>query len=120
LKMGPMRMRLPLDELVPIRREKPTAAAGQKKWDRPGPMPGAVTRLDLRGKSSDEALAELEKTLDEAMLGVHATFLVVHGHGTGKLRTAVRAYLNETSYPVEFRKGKREEGGDGVTVVTMV
>ena len=119
LKMGPMRMRLPFDDLVPIRRDKPPAVA-QKKWDRPGPMPGAVTRLDLRGKSADEALDELEKTLDEAMLGVHATFLVVHGHGTGKLRTAVRAYLKDTSYPVEFRKGKREEGGDGVTVVTMV
>lgn len=119
LKMGPMRMRLPLGDLVPIRRNKPPAVE-QKKWDRPGPMPGAVTRLDLRGKSADEALTELEKTLDEAMLGVHATFLVVHGHGTGKLRTAVRAYLNDTSYPVEFRKGKREEGGDGVTVVTMV
>jgi len=50
--------------------------------------------------------------------GETAAFLI-HGHGTGALKAAVRDYLRGSPYPRHFRSGTLEEGGDGVTVVAL-
>lgn len=115
LKMGPMRLSLPLSDLVPL-------AAGEK----PGPTPRRVvsvvpaespTRLDLRGAYTEDGVVQVQKALDQGMLSPGGPLVVVHGHGTGRLKAAVRDYLKSSSYPIRFRSGKREEGGDGVTIV---
>jgi len=121
LKMGPMRLRMPLSGLVPLEasgRGQERAAAGSRV--QAAHPPTAPTRLDIRGAYAEEGIDRLQMALDQAMLSSGGMLLVVHGHGTGKLKTAVRRYLKETSYPVRFRPGKREEGGDGVTVVEFV
>lgn len=76
-------------------------------------------QLDLRGKRAEEALEELAHYLDKALLGTRGQVRVIHGHGTGALKRAVRKWLSECSWISGFRPGTRGEGGDGVTVVFL-
>jgi DNA mismatch repair protein MutS2 len=73
--------------------------------------------LDLRGQRVDEALQNLESFIDGAFLERTSPVMVIHGHGTGKVRAAVRQYLANSPYGATFRPGENYEGGDGVTVV---
>lgn len=80
----------------------------------------APTTIDLRGLRVQEALAALEKGLDEAYRsGRDVAVTVIHGVGTTALRNAVRQYLEKAPYPLIFRPGDLDEGGDGVTIVTF-
>ncbi len=73
--------------------------------------------LNLIGKTVDEALAELEKYLDDAYIARLPQVYIIHGKGTGTLRKAVQDYLKKCSYVKSFRNGEQGEGGAGATVV---
>ncbi|MBY0356615.1 MAG: endonuclease MutS2 [Candidatus Obscuribacterales bacterium] len=73
--------------------------------------------LDIRGKRVDEALAELEQFVDQSYRLQLSPVMIIHGHGTGALKTSVRDYLQASGYQAKFRPGETFEGGDGVTVV---
>jgi DNA mismatch repair protein MutS2 len=73
--------------------------------------------LDLRGQRVEEALQNLESFIDSAFLERTSPVMVIHGHGTGAVRNAVRKFLSESPYGASFRAGENYEGGDGVTVV---
>ncbi|WP_243140243.1 endonuclease MutS2 [Candidatus Syntrophocurvum alkaliphilum] len=75
--------------------------------------------LDLRGKQAEDALVELEKYLEDANLAGLDNVRIIHGKGTGALRTAVQKYLKTNRYVSQYRDGLREEGGHGVTVVEL-
>ena len=75
--------------------------------------------VDLRGQRADEALRQLEASLDQAALDGTDSIFVIHGHGTGALRRAVREYLATSPYVERFRPGGPGEGGDGVSVVSV-
>jgi DNA mismatch repair protein MutS2 len=75
--------------------------------------------IDLRGKYADDALAELDKYLEDANLVGLSQVQIIHGKGTGALRIAVRSYLKGHRYVQDFRDGMREEGGHGVTVISF-
>ena len=77
------------------------------------------SQIDLRGMMTDEAVAALENFLDTAMMGKLETVTVIHGKGTGAVRTAVRTYLKRSRYVKSFRPGRYGEGEDGVTVVEL-
>lgn len=77
------------------------------------------TALDLRGKNADEAIDLTLSALDRAILGGSPRLHIIHGHGTGRLKTALRAYLQDSPYVSTFRPGDRSEGGDGVTIVDL-
>ncbi|MBO8129466.1 MAG: endonuclease MutS2 [Peptococcaceae bacterium] len=76
-------------------------------------------RLDLRGMRVEDALVELDKYLDDALLSNISPVYLVHGKGTGALREAVCRYLKGDSRVKSFRLGKQEEGGMGVTVAEL-
>ena len=76
-------------------------------------------RLDVRGMRVDEALDEVEHHLDLAMRRNISQFIIIHGHGTGALKKAIRDYLNDSPYVLKYRAGIQEEGGDGVCVVDV-
>ena len=78
-----------------------------------------ASTLDLRGYKVEEALDSLETYLDKASLGNLACVTIIHGHGTGALKSAVRDFLNVSPYVAKFRAGESEEGGDGVSVVDL-
>ena len=67
----------------------------------------------------DEALAELDKYLDDAYLSHLSSVRVVHGKGTGALRNAVQNHLKRVKYVKTFRLGEYGEGDAGVTIVTF-
>ena len=72
-------------------------------------------RCDLRGQRVDEALDRLAASLDLAVADGRDGLLVIHGHGTGALRQAVRAHLRSSDLVVRVRAGGDDEGGEGVT-----
>jgi DNA mismatch repair protein MutS2 len=75
--------------------------------------------LDIRGHATDEALEQVTAALDRATLEGAPALRIIHGHGTGKLKAALRTYLKDSPYVAHARPGDRAEGGDGVTVVTI-
>ncbi|WP_347490790.1 endonuclease MutS2 [Desulfoscipio sp. XC116] len=76
-------------------------------------------RLDMRGMRVDEGLAEVEKYLDDACVAGLPMVQLVHGKGTGALRSAVQQLLKEHRGVKTFRLGESGEGGSGVTVVEL-
>lgn len=76
-------------------------------------------KIDLRGYRIDEALSELDIFLDKASMVNLSPIEIVHGHGTGQLRTAIRDYLSDSPYVAKYRQGEDSEGGNGVTIVDI-
>lgn len=76
-------------------------------------------RLDLRGKTVEDSLDALELFLDQASLAGFAEVSVIHGHGTGALKSAVRDFLKTSPYVKTFRPGSDGEGGDGISVIDL-
>lgn len=79
----------------------------------------AASELDLRGKSSDEAILELDRFIDGAVLTGLTSVWIIHGKGTGVLRKAVQAHLKTHPSVKSYRLGVYGEGEDGVTVVEL-
>jgi len=77
------------------------------------------SEINLIGKTVDEALANLDKYLDDAYLAHLPSVSVVHGKGAGILRKAVHEHLKKCSYVKEYRLGAFGEGDAGVTIVTF-
>ena len=76
-------------------------------------------RLDIRGMRAEDAIDYLDKQFDMASLRNLREIIIVHGHGTGALKSAVRNYLSSSPYVAKFRPGGDGEGGDGVSVVDI-
>ncbi len=75
--------------------------------------------INLIGKTTDEAIPLLDKYLDDAYLAHLPQVRIVHGRGTGALRSAVHKRLKRLNYVQEFRLGEFGEGDSGVTIVTF-
>ena len=77
------------------------------------------TEINLLGKTVDEALAALDKYLDDAYLAHLPSVRIVHGKGTGALRNAVHQSLRKNKFVKKFRLGVYGEGETGFTIVTL-
>lgn len=75
--------------------------------------------LDLRGERVEEALDSLEAYLDKASLANLTPVYIIHGHGTGALKSAVRDFVSNSPYVAKYRIGEAAEGGDGVCVIDI-
>lgn len=75
--------------------------------------------LDLRGYRVEEALDSLENYLDKASLANLTPVYVIHGHGTGALKSAIQNFLSTSPYVAKYRFGEAAEGGDGVSVIDI-
>jgi DNA mismatch repair protein MutS2 len=75
--------------------------------------------LHLIGQRVEPALEEMDAFLDQAMLSGRGEVRIVHGHGSGRLRDAVRERLRKHPAVVASRPGAPNEGGNGATVVTL-
>ena len=107
-------------ELIKIREEKKTA--GFRKTSSTGSSSlskasGISPEINLIGLTVDEALPKLDKYLDDAYLSNLPTVRIVHGKGTGALRSAVSNHLKKVSYVSKYRGGEFGEGDSGVTIV---
>ena len=97
---------------LPLGAMKKTSSFSLKKYD-------ISNKLDLRGERVEEALDELEAYLDKASLANLSPVYIIHGHGTGALKTAVREFISTSPYVAKYRAGEDTEGGDGVSVVEI-
>ncbi len=76
-------------------------------------------KIDLHGHRIEEGLAILDRFLDRAMLSGENEVSVIHGHGSGQLKQAVRSFLTQSPYVEAFHPGDSWEGGDAVTIVRI-
>lgn len=97
----------------------PSTAVPAAQSREPAEVRTPANTLDLRGLRVEEALDEVDKFLDKVFGAGEAAAFLIHGHGTGTLKAAVREYLKASPYPQHFRTGTPEEGGDGITVVKL-
>ncbi|HKN88449.1 MAG TPA: endonuclease MutS2 [Nitrospiraceae bacterium] len=94
-------------------------ASGSRSATLPSHSEESSVVLDLRGMAADEAIDRTVAALDRAALGNCHSLRIIHGHGTGRLKMTLRAYLKDSPYVSSFRPGERAEGGDGVTIVQI-
>ena len=76
-------------------------------------------KIDVRGCTVSDALQDLESFLDKASMINLSPIEIIHGHGTGQLRQAIRDYLDDSPYVAKYRPGEDTEGGNGVTIVDI-
>ncbi len=115
VQAGALKLTVPLSDVAPVKDEKKIKSIGGFK--RSGQAPGMS--VDLRGMTLDEAVMETDIYLDEAFLAGQTEVLLIHGKGTGVLRSGLRQYLKSHAHVKSFRAGQYGEGEDGVTVVTL-
>jgi DNA mismatch repair protein MutS2 len=124
LVAGQMRINVPLDQLE-IVADTPSEPAGGKRGalthvfvaPTARPQVSVPSNLDLRGARVEEALELLDRYIDTASLAGAPNVTVIHGHGSGALRDALRAQLRANPLVKSWRPGDRHEGGDGATIV---
>jgi len=126
LRAGAVKLTVPLDaiELTNAKpRSNTSAKAASAKPKARGQLAAAVrtgkNTLDLRGTRVDEALDRLDAFLDVMMGEGEPVGFVLHGHGTGAMKAAVREHLGSSSYVEHSRSGESDEGGDAFTLFWM-
>lgn len=122
VQCGIMRMQTNINDLVPVKEEIITAPALQRTNTGKLKMSKSFSvssEINLLGCTVDEAIAKLDKYLDDAYLAHLPSVRVVHGKGTGALRSAVQSHLKRLKYVKEYRLGEYGEGDAGVTIVTF-
>jgi len=117
--VGALRVEVPLESLE-IRGEAPRREPAMKRpalVDRPE---GTVkTEIDLRGRTVEEAVSEVDRTLDGLVVSGGNWLRIIHGKGTGALRAAITAQLESDARVKSFRAGEPPEGGTGVTIAVL-
>lgn len=119
VQLGILKMKVALADLEVMRKtatNKPPAQATIVKRSRDDNI---RTELDLRGMMLDEAIMEVDQFLDEAFLSNLGQVYIIHGKGTGALRTGVQEFLRRHKHVKNYRLGQFGEGGAGVSVAEL-
>ncbi len=108
-----IRMEVKLEDLqaasAPIKKKKFTVKTA--------PIASVPHEINCIGLRVDEALPLIDQYLDDCILAKYPFCRIIHGHGTGTLRSAVHNFLNKASFVESYRLGDQGEGGHGATVV---
>ncbi len=96
-------------------------ARHRARFHKPRNRQNVKTELNLHGYTVDEAITEVDKFLNNAVMNGLSQARIIHGHGSGRLQQGVHEYLRNHGLVTEYRLGVpgQDEGGDGVTVVTL-
>jgi DNA mismatch repair protein MutS2 len=119
------RMRVSLSALRPIGSAPPPPQTGRRELPRPAAagtvsaLAGQTRELVLIGATVDDAIDRAEKFLDDALVQDARRLRVVHGHGTGRLREAMRAFFRKHPLVAHVAPAADNEGGDGATIVEL-
>lgn len=123
VQMGILRSQVPISDLEIIEEVNPYAPKSFKRTSK-GKLKMSKSlsvspEINLLGKTVDEAVAELDKYLDDALLSHLSTVRVVHGKGTGALRKGIHEFLRRQKHVKSYRLGEFGEGDAGVTIVEL-
>ena len=123
VQMGILRSQVNISDLEIIEESSPYTA---KKFSRTskgkiamGKSLSVSPEINLLGRTVDEAVSELDKYLDDALLSHLNTVRVVHGKGTGALRKGIHEYLRRQKHVKSYRLAEFGEGDAGVTIVEL-
>lgn len=119
VQMGILRSLVNIKDLILLEEDTPTGKTFHKTGAGKLKMQKSIsvsTEINLIGKTTDEAIALLDKYLDDAYLAHLPSVRIVHGKGTGALRNAVQAHLRRLKYVKSFHLGEFGEGDAGVTI----
>jgi DNA mismatch repair protein MutS2 len=115
VQFGGLRMKISVDRITSV--EPP---GGRERVRLPEPTgPVVPAELDLRGQRAEEALMRCDSYLDDAFRAGLPSVRIIHGKGTGALRTAIREALASNPLVRSHEPGKQNEGGDGVTIAVL-
>ncbi len=119
VQAGVIKLFVPLSDLrIPEKKSTP-----QKVVTRPREIMTEIKtvkyELDLRGKTVDDAILEIDAYIDQCSMAGRSEFNIIHGKGTGALRAGVQSYLRNHPKVKSYRLGNYGEGDAGVTVVTL-
>ncbi len=117
LEAAPTQADAPAGDSAPQR--EPTPERGTVNTPTSGNAPSPGIELDLRGQRVDEALEQLDRYLDAAYLAGLPWVRIIHGRGTGKVRSAVRQALQHHPHVTSWEQGAENEGGDGVSIAKL-
>jgi DNA mismatch repair protein MutS2 len=124
VQMGALRFRVSVDNIE--RLSKRQASIQQQTQAQPAvvipryeDLPDVATQLDMRGWRVEQALEELDTYLNDAVMLGMSSVRILHGKGTGALRSAVREKLAHHPLVKSFTSAPSQDGGDGVTIVTL-
>lgn len=120
VQLGIMKMKVSLDDMeliasAPVNKPVQRTAANVKRTR----DENVRTELDLRGTNLEEALIEVDRFIDEAYLANLGQIYIIHGKGTGILRSGISDYLRRHKHIKSYRLGNYGEGGNGVTVAEL-
>ena len=125
VQAGALKLKANLADMRAARPEKPEKKGRQPaRGGSTGTYVGVSTRdvemeCDVRGMNLEEALMAVDIFLDGAILNKLSQVFIIHGKGTGILRSGIQQHLRKHAAVKSFRLGKYGEGEDGVTVVTL-
>ena len=120
--MGILSSKLPISDLI-ILQDKGFVTEAERSRTKSRSITGkAMTfspELNVMGKTVDEAIMEIDKYLDDAVLSHMNKVTIIHGKGTGALRKGIHQYLKKHPLVKSFRAGEFGEGEYGVTIVEL-
>ena len=121
VQMGMMKAKIPLAELMLDDTPQPKAPKPKQSSTRVKAKKSQFisAEIDCRGQLVDEALANIDKYIDDAYLSGLKQIVIIHGKGTGALRAGVQSYLKTNPHVKSYRPGTFGEGEAGVTVVEL-
>lgn len=121
VQLGILKMKVALEDLELLSAAKPEAKAPLRQATtlKRSRDENVRTELDLRGANLEEALIEADRFIDEAFLGNLGQVHIIHGKGTGVLRSGIQEYLRKHRHVKSYRLGNYNEGGAGVTVAEL-
>ena len=114
VQMGMLKMRLPEEDLIITEQEKEKTTTSYR-----GSLSSVRPELDLRGERVDAALSKLDQYLDQALLANYKNVTIIHGHGTGAVRSAVQGALKNYPRVSSFETAPANQGGTGATIVSL-
>jgi DNA mismatch repair protein MutS2 len=120
VQAGFLRMQVPVDDVLEVLPETPASVAPKNVRVMTAPRDRLQMRqLNLIGKRAEEAIQELDKFLDDAVLAGLLEVRIVHGHGMGVLRKAVHEFLGSHPHVESFEAAHQAEGGAGATIAKL-
>lgn len=116
VQMGMLKMKLPANDLTVIAEEKEPKETQTTYY---GSASSVRPELDLRGERVESALTKLDQYIDQALLANYKNVTIIHGHGTGAVRSAVQERLKTNRRVKSYKIAPANQGGAGATIVTF-